>query len=75
MANTPIQVGSNMKNRILIWLAITAFGAMAGHAFINIAYDAMIPDLRRTWPGVRGELVIMGASSAFEIFEVYGTVY
>ncbi|MGH6814954.1 MAG: adenylate/guanylate cyclase domain-containing protein [Hyphomicrobiaceae bacterium] len=57
-----------MTTRLITWLAAVAFGAVAGHVYTLLFYDALPPAIADTWPGVRAGALIAGVSSAFEIF-------
>lgn len=67
-------IQSATVNRIWMWLAVLAFGALAGSAYTTIAYETIPPDILETWPGLRGGITIAGLSAGFEIFVMRGPV-
>ncbi|MDH3740655.1 MAG: adenylate/guanylate cyclase domain-containing protein [Hyphomicrobiales bacterium] len=69
-----MQIQSASKNRILTWLAVVVFGALAGQGYTTLTYDTIPPEILKTWPGLRGGAVVAGLSGGFEIFVMRGVV-
>lgn len=69
-----MQIQSAAKNRILTWLAVVVFGALAGQGYTTLSYDTIPPEILKTWPGLRGGVTVAGLSAGFEIFVMRGVV-
>ena len=69
-----MQIGPATKDNILTWLAVTVFGALAGHGYVTVASGTIPNEVLQTWPGLRTGATIGGLTSAFEIFVMEGPV-
>ena len=68
-----MRISRRFRNRFLTWLAVIAFGAVAGYAYAQLAYKAEIANIPTG--GLRAAItgsMIAGSTTGFEIFMMLG---